>query len=101
MGHRTRGLSCKEFRQRAEDYDFDVQSKRRLEEAIDRAVEHEREECAKVAVERDNYWSTVAYDQRQAGKKDIDASARAGSAMVIASAIRARTQVGQYQGRGK
>lgn len=76
--------------QQVEDHEFDAQCERRLQEAVDSAIEYEREECAKVAVERDNYWSTVAYDQRQAGKRDIDASARAGSAMMIAAAIRAR-----------
>ena len=68
--------------------------------AVDEAVKHEREECVKIADERDNYWNTVAYDQRQAGKSDIDASARAGSAMVIASAIRARQiPAGQYRSK--
>ena len=35
--------------QQVEDNEFDAQCERRLQEAVDSAVEYEREECAKVA----------------------------------------------------
>ena len=34
--------------------------------------------------EQDNYWNSVAYDKRQAGKSDIGPSARAGQSMSLA-----------------
>lgn len=61
-----------------------------VKQVIDDVVAEERESCAKVADEKDIYWNAVAYDKRQSGMSDIDASARAGSAMKIAADIRAR-----------
>lgn len=54
------------------------------------AITREREACVEIVGGAENYWNSVAYDRRQAGRDDTDPAARAGVAMLLGQRIRQR-----------
>jgi hypothetical protein len=58
-----------------------------IADALREAGAAERKRAADIAREQQNYWNTVAYDKRQAGKDDNFACSSAQAAWEIAAAI--------------
>ena len=77
-----RVLNAVEMENAATVLDKSADEIERLQSALKDTLDH----CD----ERDNYWNTVAYEKRQAGKDDTSACARAAEAARIAEFFRGR-----------